>query len=811
MNPYFGGEPSNMGRVSALPVNTFAELVEKVIGHGVPVDMSQADLLALPEKAQNDAKRTKYIVPSAFKSSPSPRQTSFAVSAGLLCVDCDDSEEAGRMLKTGFDKLLGDLNVIVWHTARSTPDAPRLRIVSPSESVLPARYGFAVTAFAGLLGMNSVNHESKVPVQPMYLPLAFKDAEFDPIVYVKTDGRTFDPAALEGLEELRGANAPTSEPEMGDIEYLRAPLDDLSRDEIVEALSKIPADCSMQQWIEIGMALKHQFGEAGYPLWDDWSATAPDKYPSQEETIKRWGSMKAQPKDRVPITIRSVIRIATEAGWNNRPLTQRMFDAARDWIKNPARTAEDLLDEGAKRLAKLTTVIGPIESKVLISDLHSTIRSRGLRGPTVQDISKEVTRLASAASRASAGHPPWASNVVFLTASNMFYQTLDDRKIRREVMDLIRRSPVPDMSTSQYLIHDACIPVCENLRYEPAEKKRLFTIDSIPYINSYRPTYPKADYSQKDEAGEIIKMHFKNLMGPAYYHMGINYLAFHVQYAGHKIRWAMFIHSALGAGKGVVAYTGEIALGKSNVRRVSPENMLHGSHNGWATGAQLCVCDEIHTGHHLGQRMMDMLKTLISDDMIAVRELYEPVRTVPNTMNWMFFSNFRDALRVHIDDRRYFAVPSPLQTRPQVAALGAEYFNKVYSELWRLRGGVRAFLESWKLTPDFNPNGRAPQTDFLNEMARITASPLRRAVQETLEDEPHALVRRDLVSITALRMSIPRDGVPPFSDQALANILLEEGFTNAGRHIIDGSRHALWTTGPVDKAADQARLRFELL
>ena len=810
MSPYFGGEPSNLGRVSALPVSTFAELVEKVIGHGVPVPFSQADLLAMPEKDQNAAKKTKYIVPCTFRTSPSPRQTSAAVSAGTLCLDIDDSEQAGRMLKTGFEKSLGDLNCVVWHTARSTPEAPRLRVVVQCEPIVVSRYGFAVTALAGLLGMDSVNHESKVPVQPMYLPLAFKDAEFSPIIYSKTDGRAFDPSALEGLEELRGAPA-ANEPEMGDIEYLRAPLDDLSRDEIVDALSKIPADCSMQQWVEIGMALKHQFGEAGYPLWDDWSASAPDKYPSQEETAKRWASMKAQPKDRVPVTIRSVIRIATEAGWNNRPLTQRMFDAARDWIKNPARTPEDLLDEGAKRLAKLATVIGPIESKVLISDLHSTIRSRGLRGPTVQDIAKEVTRLASAASRASAGHPPWASNIVFLTASNMFYQTLDDRKIRREVMDLIRRSPVPDMSTSHYLIHDAGIPVCENLRYEPAEKKRLFTADGVPFINSYRPTYPKPDYSQKDEAGALVLMHIKNLFGLEWYKHGMNFAALPVKLPGKKCRWAVFIHSALGAGKGVYAYIIEIGVGKTNLRRVSPEHILAGTHNGWAVGSQVCVCDEIHTGHNNGQRMMDVLKPLISDDMIAVRELYEPVRTVPNITNWLFFSNFRDALRVHQDDRRYFCVPSPLQTRAQVAGLGSDYFKKLYSELFRLRGGVRAFLESWEFTDDFNPEGRAPQTDFLNEMARITASPLRRAVQEVLEDEPHSLVRRDLVSITALRGCISRDGVPPFSDQALANILREEGFVSAGRHIIDGSRHTLWTTGPVEAAPDQARLRFELL
>lgn len=815
ITPYFGGEPTAMGRAFALPVTTFAELVTKVIGHGVPVDMSQADLFALPEKEQNAAKRTRFILPCAFRTSPSARQTAHAVAAHLICLDIDEGEEGLRLLKTGFEKLLGDLNVVVWHTARSTPEAPRLRVVVPTGAVPPSRYGFVVTAVAGLLGMNAVNHESKVPVQPMYLPLAYKDSEFDPIAYVKTDGRDFDPTALDGLEELRAAApGPTDDTELGDIEYLRQPVEEITRDDIADALTKIPADCSMQQWVEVAMGLKHQFGEAGFTLWDDWSSTCAEKYPGQEETAKRWTSIKGQTKDRVPVTVRSIIRIATDAGWNNRALTAKMFDQTREWLRSASRTSEDLLDQGPKRIARLASVIGPIQTKVLVADLHATTRARGLRGPTAQDLNKEVNRLSASALRAAAGAPPWAANIVYLTAPNLFYRPLDSRKFKREVVDLIYKSPSQDLSTSQYLIHESGIPVVENLRYDPSQKKRVFTIDSVPYINSYRPTYPKPDAGLAAEAEEKVRRHLTRLFGPSHLVLSIDWVAYHVQHPGKKIRWVLFVQSAPGAGKGAYAYMIEITLGRTNVQRLAAEFTIESSHNGWAVGSQVTIVDEIRTGimgSGQGHRQGDKWKTLISDDYISVRNLYEPVQTVPNTTNWLMFSNHRDAIAVTKHDRRYCAIASPLQTRAQVLAVGADVYNELYRDMDRLAAGIRYFFENWKISPGFNPSGHAPQTDFLNEMARLTASPLRRAVEEAIEDQPHALVRRDLVSVSTLRNLIPRDGIPPFSDQALGNILREEGYIYIGRHIIDGERHNLWAFGDMIDPVAAARARAELL
>ena len=807
---YFGGTPDHMGRVSVLPVNTFAELVEQVIrARKVALAITQAELLALPEREQNLRKRTDYLVPCAFKDSPSARQTALAICAHLLCLDIDDSTEASRILKTGFDKLLGDLNVVVWHTARSTADRPRLRVVVPTGPVPIARYGAAVTALAGLLGMNSVNHESKVPVQPMYLPVEFRDGQ-DPILHVKTDGQDFDPIVIEGIEELRqqAANAP-DEADLANIDYLRAPVDEISRDEVVDALSKVSADCTMQTWIEVGMGLKHQFGESGFTIWDDWSATAPDRYPSTEELAKRWESFVANPPDRVPVTVRSVVKMAVEAGWNNRPMCARVFESVRSWLRSDARSSEELLDEGAKRIAKVSGVIGAIETKVLTADLHGVIKARGLRGPSQADVAKEVSKLRAAEARAAAVTPPWASNIVFLTAPNLFYRPIDRRKMRRDVVDLIYKAPVPDVSASQYLIHDANIPVVEQLRYAPDQTKRVFLHDGIPYINTYRASYTKADRGQLQEAAERIERHAKLVFG-RWWRMVVSFSAFMVQCPGKKIRWLIFVQSAPGAGKGTWAVINEYALGPSNVQRVAADNLLENTFNGWATGAQLGIADEVRMIGTNRHRVGDRMKPLISDDVIAIRNMYEPVQTVPNIMNWIMFSNFHDALALSPDDRRYCVLFSPLQTREQVVALGA-YYRELHQALPRIAGGVRAFFEEWKICPEFSADGHAPRTEFMEQMITLTTSPLHRAVQEVVADCPHSLVSRDLVSLQALRASLPREGLPPYTDQALGGILREMGLLPVGRHTIDGNRHNLWALPNVVNPVEVAQRRFTLI
>ena len=59
---------------------------------------------------------------------------------------------------------------------------------------------------------------------------------------------------------------------------------DASWEEIRQALEAIPADCSREEWINVGMAL-HWAGtqteqlDSALQLWNEWSSQSASKYP----------------------------------------------------------------------------------------------------------------------------------------------------------------------------------------------------------------------------------------------------------------------------------------------------------------------------------------------------------------------------------------------------------------------------------------------------------------------------------------------------------------------------------------------------
>jgi hypothetical protein len=85
---------------------------------------------------------------------------------------------------------------------------------------------------------------------------------------------------------------------------------------IREALDRINAD-DRYVWIQIGMALKDEYGEGGRGLWDDWSRRSKKFEKSDQE--KTWRSLK-----RNGIGIGTLFHLAQRAGWRDeRPSSGR--------------------------------------------------------------------------------------------------------------------------------------------------------------------------------------------------------------------------------------------------------------------------------------------------------------------------------------------------------------------------------------------------------------------------------------------------------------------------------------------------------
>lgn len=100
-----------------------------------------------------------------------------------------------------------------------------------------------------------------------------------------------DWAAIDIAEAMTrySGNAPEiAEVEPSHTHSISLPDDD---QEAKSALKHIPAD-DYHTWCRVMCALKQTFGDEGYAIFEEWSATCPDKFPGETELRRRWDGLR---------------------------------------------------------------------------------------------------------------------------------------------------------------------------------------------------------------------------------------------------------------------------------------------------------------------------------------------------------------------------------------------------------------------------------------------------------------------------------------------------------------------------------------
>ncbi len=93
-------------------------------------------------------------------------------------------------------------------------------------------------------------------------------------------------------------------------------------DRIKAALSHIPAD-DREVWVQMGMAIKSELGEAGFDFWDDWSRSASSYSEADAKSV--WKSFRSG-----GITIASLFKQAVEHGYRESAPTTPLSAEERD-------------------------------------------------------------------------------------------------------------------------------------------------------------------------------------------------------------------------------------------------------------------------------------------------------------------------------------------------------------------------------------------------------------------------------------------------------------------------------------------------
>lgn len=848
--PFFGGDATDMGHVRALPVKTFKDLVDQSFNVAVPLNLTKRQFLELPDKERNRRKMVPYLTPAKFSQNPSPRKTAYAESVSLVFLDIDTvynkekTEIIARPAKpyysdptTLYDHLEG-LNFVLYETAQSTPENPRLRVMVEADGFSPDHYRKAVQYVAKRIGLAHVTPESGVVVQAMFRPTIFAGQvpELEhPMLASRTDAsplrlRDFIDEDVDPLSIEKDPGKPATDgiDVSGDaLEYLRPPVEQVTLEAVKEALSHVDPDISYREWLEIAAALRHQFprdlAEDAYTLFDEWSAKG-QKYVGADDTAAKWNSLKPTPLGRVPVTIRSLLHRATLAGWDNAPVRQECFKSTRDWIRH-CPTLQLLLSGSLGRIIA-TPLLSKLEEEGLLNEIIRKAKDDFEHKVGIATIRKELKILRANVEAAKAKEkekestrvPNWAKGLAYISAADEFFRSSTGAKYKPAALDRsfskyllpsdeqleaagnsgnIAAQSKPIIPPQDFLLNNVKIPTAYDYVYDPRQPNETFiSVDGKTCVNVYARTYPEPDPESSGEAGKLFQAHLSNLIAePLYQRLILDWLAHLVQFPGRKVRWAILIQGAEGCGKTFIHDAMTAVIGLSNTKVVDPGAVFQGW-NEWAFGHQLVTLEEIRVTGKNRHEVMNKIKPLVTNKIISINERFRNQRQVENMSNYLLFTNHHDALALSSHDRRFMVVKSPLQNEKQVAALGGKsYFEKLFQMLEMNAAGLRHFFEVWPISPDFPANGPAPRTKYHEQMQADTMNETEVQVREYIADGEYALIQPDLLSLTTLTNRLELEGKSQVTPQRLGSILRELGYNRGERVTIKGERHVLWVHG----------------
>ena len=279
------------------------------------------------------------------------------------------------------------------------------------------------------------------------------------------------------------------------------------------------------------------------------------------------------------------------------------------------------------------------------------------------------------------------------------------------------------------------IPTVDNVRFSPLEPPGQIIHDVLGRsgINAYIP----ARIPTKQGDPSLFFDHLARLFPvEADRRILVEWMAHIIKYPGYKIPWAPVIQSAEGAGKGVFKALMTHAIGAPYVHFPDAQQLADsgGKFNGWMRRKLFILADEIRVGekHHL----IEVLKPLISEKMIEIQSKGIDQEMEDNPACWGFFTNYKNAVPVGKNGRRYAFFFSPFQTEAELIAAGMDdaYFNRLFS--WLQEDGC-AIVTKWLMDYTIERGAipmRAPKTSSSEQAAAVSRSPIETVIDEAVDD-----------------------------------------------------------------------------
>jgi hypothetical protein len=328
------------------------------------------------------------------------------------------------------------------------------------------------------------------------------------------------------------------------------------------------------------------------------------------------------------------------------------------------------------------------------------------------------------------------------------------------------------------------VPKVDHIRFVPTAGYHEILTDDLGRtgVNVYKPIVIKRTVG---DASPFLNHIAALLPSPSDQKLLIEYLAHNAKFPGHKIPWAPVIQSAEGAGKGVIKAVVKAAMGKPYVYFPKAAELAKSGaqFNAWLRNKLFILVDEVRVDER--RELIEVLKPLISEEEAEVQAKGIDQDLEDNFSNWCFFTNWKDAIPVSKNGRRFAIMYSALQTADDLIARGMneDYFNWLYD--WLAGDGaaiVADYLLSYPIERGKVPM-RAPATSSTGAAIELSRSPIERVILEAVEDGLQGF-RGGWISGTAVAKRIKDAGAVrggQAQPQTIATVLENMGYVACGR------------------------------
>ena len=324
------------------------------------------------------------------------------------------------------------------------------------------------------------------------------------------------------------------------------------------------------------------------------------------------------------------------------------------------------------------------------------------------------------------------------------------------------------------------VPKVDHIRFLPASDEKII-IDDLGRkgLNTFIPANIKR---KKGDVTPWLEHVAKILPDPGDQKIWFDYMAHCVKFPGYKIPWAPMLQSTEGAGKGVFTKVMQHSLGKNYVYIPKADQLISSSNvfNAWMRSKLLIIVNEIKVDER--RELIEILKPMITDAEIEVQSKGVDQDMEDNVANWMFFSNYKDAIPINRSGRRYSIFYSVIQSFQDLIDAGMDDAYFAEFKLW-LDGDGLDFIADWFMNYPIEMGHipfRAPHTSSYKEALVRSRSPMEVIIEDCVADNVSGF-RGGYVSSIAVKNHCKNSGIRTPSEMTIQTCIEGMGYAHLGK------------------------------